>query len=36
MRRHVSFMLGHGLAIVLMVGFLIGFSPVVFILTSVC
>ena len=31
MRRHISIVFGHGLAIVLMVGFLIGFSPAVFI-----
>ena len=31
MRRHIGIMFGQGLAIVLMVGFLIGFSPVVFI-----
>ena len=30
MRRHISIMFGHGLAIALMVGFLIGFSPAVF------
>ena len=30
MRRHISIMFGQGLAIALMVGFLIGFSPVVF------
>ncbi len=31
MRRHIGIMFGKGLAIALMVGFLIGFSPVVFI-----
>ena len=31
MRRHIGIMFGHGLAIALMVGFLIGFSPVIFI-----
>ena len=30
MRRHIGIMFGQGLAIVLMVGFLIGFSPTVF------
>lgn len=32
MRRHISIMFGQGLAIALMVGFMIGFSPAVFTL----